>query len=243
LSVDPAIVELRAAAGTQQAGVFQVINDVEQPVTIAVELERLSHSGYASHSPEAWLDVSPSTLRLGPHEQARVRYVVAVPAEAEGELAAEVVFVQGGLGASSGGIQVRFGMALYVSIAGTERLDLRAEAMHLQPGTPPTVVVPIANEGNVHCRPEGTVRVHTGDGELLSVGRLSRGRPASPGRVDRFSVALDRVPLAPGTYRLAVDLTCPSTAQLPARLQVEQTGYLDERGQWHAPSPPAPATH
>ena len=232
LSVEPTVVELRAAAGASATGVFHVFNDAETPATILVEPQPISTTSYGRRPPTDWLTLSPSTLTLAPKQRGEVSYRVHVPSDTNGELAAEVVFVQNLSGTAGNGVQVRFGMAMYVSVAGTERLQLLAEPLRLQTGHPPSVLIPIANQGNVHCRPEGSVIVIGDKGETLAHGMLGRGMPAPPGQTAHFTAPLSEADLPPGTYRLQLDLECHATADLPARWAIEQTGRLDETGQW-----------
>lgn len=240
VSVNPTVVELRAATGTQTRGVFRVTNDTDQPVAITVELEPLAPTSYAPRRPDEWVQVTPTALSLAPNEQAEVAFVVSIPPETIGELAAEVVFVQS-LGAGSpGGIQVRFGMALYASVAGTERLELEVGSVELRRGTPSTVRIPITNRGNVHCRPAGTVAISTTGGRLVTQGVLPLGFPAPPGRIERFSVALPPADLPDGSYRVSLDLTCACAAELPAKVVTEQQGTLTNDGRWIPERPQNP---
>jgi len=232
LSVSPTVVELRLAVGATAQGAFQVVNDTQSPVTLSVEVESLAPASYAPLSPDQWLQVSPATLTLAPRQQAEVAYVVVVPHDLSGELAAEVVFVQHVSSGSATGLQVRFGMAVYISIAGTERLQLKAGSLRLQNGQPPTVLIPLTNDGNVHCRPEGSVVVRNGHGEILAHGTLTRGMPAPPRRVEHFTIRLAAPVFAPGMYQVTADLTCYATAEPPAHVIVETTGELSPDGQW-----------
>ena len=242
LSVEPTVVELRAATGAQASGVFHVFNDAEEPATILVEPQPISTASYGKRPPQDWLTLSPSTLTLAPKQKGAVSYRVRVPSDTSGELAAEVVFVQNLSGTAASGVQVRFGMALYVSVTGTERLQLLVEPLRLQGAHPPSVLVPITNQGNVHCRPEGSVVVTGDKGAAIAHGTLSRGMPAPPGQTAHFTVPLSEADLPPGTYQLQLDLRCRATADLPARWTVEQTGRLDETGQW-IPAHDAAAIH
>ena len=232
LSVSPTVVELRAEAGAEVRGVFQVVNDTEESLRITVEREVLSSTGYIQCPPEEWLELSPSTLDLKPHQQAEVAYHVSVPQETSGELAAEVVFVQPiSNNGANGGVEVRFGIALYVSILGTEHLSLTIGPMSLQAGHAANVRIPITNRGNVHCRPEGSVTVSKMNGTVLAQGRLARGMPAPPGRLEAFTVALPNASLGPGTYRLTADLTCEGAGQVsPGQWTTQQLDELDNAG-------------
>ncbi len=231
LSVEPGVVELRAHAGTPAEGVFHVTNDTEEPVEVSVVLESLA-AGYAPAAPGEWLQVSPTHLQLSPGSRQDVAYTVRVPTEARGELAAMVVFEHS---VGAGTVQVRFGMALYAAVAGTEALELTLDPMQLIPGSPAFVRIPVTNRGNVHCRPEGTVTVTGADGMVQGRAVLPVQMPAHPGSTAHFSAALPATPLPPGDYELLADLTCQSVAVTPVPLRARQAGQLDADGRWSVP--------
>lgn len=240
LSVDPPVVELRAAAGSRVNGAFRVTNDTTGPILITVETERLSPTGYVQRHPQEWLEVTPSRVSLAPGEATEVAYRVFVPEGIEGELAATVVLVQElGSQHEGVGVQVRFGMALYVSIAGTEQLDLRVEHMTLEPhDESPHAWIHLVNQGNIHCRPEGSIIVEDAQGQAIAQGRLLRSLPVHPGQPASFAVPCPGLRADPGTYHLRVDFTCFSVAQLPSHVSVVHSGTVDETGQWTPTDPP-----
>lgn len=233
LTVSPTVVELRAKAGAKARGTFTITNETSEPIAISVEQEPLGAPGYLPRPPAEWLTLSPRSFALKPGEEIDLGYVVKVPKDVPGgELAAEVVLVHEP-GGPSGGLQVRYGMALYVSILGTERIDLEVGSLSLHPGDVPIVSIPITNHGNVHCRPEGAVSIARGDGTAVAHGQLTRGMPAPPGELSRFTVGLPGVTLTAGTYRIGAALSCHAVAPLPGRWTVEQVGQLTaDDGHW-----------
>ena len=90
----------------------------------------------------------------------------------------------------------------------------------------------IANHGNVHCRPEGTVRVLDADGQQLDQQLLPRGMPVSPSGSASFSVPMPAVRAAPGAYALTAELGCHTVAGLPVQLTASQSGRLTESNDW-----------
>lgn len=224
LSVTPNVVELRAPVGDAVTGAFEVVNETAAPVRVQMELEPLLGSGPL---PDGWLQVTPHAFELAPGATTEVRYAVSVPEQQSGELSAMVVFAQ----EPSGGLQVRFGSALYVSVRGTERLAATLEPMMMDGGAETVVRVPVTNTGNVHCRPDGRVRLSRGP-TTVSESTLSMGMPALPGRTEGFRVALPGGPFAPGAYQLSVDLACHATGLTPLVLTASQSGRVDANGSW-----------
>lgn len=224
LTVTPSVVETRAKAGEVVTGAFEVVNETATPVRVQMELEPLLGSG---PTPDGWLQVTPQSFELAPGATTEVRYAVSVPEQQSGELSAMVVFAQ----APSGGLQVRFGMALYVSVRGTERLAAALEPMTMDGGAETVVRVPVMNTGNVHCRPDGRVRLARGTA-VVSESALPLGMPALPGQTEGFRVALPGGPFAPGAYQLSVELACHATGLAPLALSASQSGRVDAAGTW-----------
>ena len=243
LSISPPVVELRVSAGARAEGSFLVRNDTQQPLVLTVETEALSSQGYLQRPCADWLQVAPDRLVLEPGQQDEVRYVVSVSAGAQGELAAEVVFVQAFSSPETGGVQVRFGAALYASIEGTERLSVRAVNVGLHTDREAADVrFRLENTGNVHCRPEGELTVDDGAGRVVARGVLPRSAPAHPAHTDVFIAPLAGVRLAPGPYHVTADLTCAAAADVSATVHVDARGTMDDAGQWHeiSTNPPSP---
>ena len=231
LSVDPSIVEQRAAPGAALEGAFRVRNETDQPVAVRVEMESIASRGYLPLAPAQWLALTPERLELAPGQTRDLSYRIRVPAQAAGELAAEVVFVQD---MTSAGLQVRFGMAVYVSIEDTERVSLEMERMELRVGGDDSVSawMQIANHGNVHCRPEGLVQVADASGGVMDRQPLTRGMPAPPSGSASFSVPMPSVRAAPGAYRLTAEVGCHTVAGLPVQLTATRFGQITESRGW-----------
>lgn len=240
LTIGPSVVELRAPAGGEASGQFTVGNDTNGPILVIMETEPLTSKGYAPIEPSVWLSVRPSSVIVQAGESAQVAYAVRVPHEAAGELAAEVVFVQH-IGMERGGVQVRMGMAVYAAVAGTERLAASIEQMALQTGKDGAhIQLRIANRGNVHCRPEGLVRLLSADGQVTAQGRLNRGMPIHPDAVGTFTVPIN-VP-EPGAYQITADLACHGSAD-PVRLTAVQQGELNAAALWSPSNAAAASAH
>lgn len=235
LTIGPSVVELRAPAGGRATGQFTVSNETSGPILVMVEAEPLAPKGYVPVEPSVWLTLTPSSVILQAGESANVAYAIHVPHDAAGELASEVVFVQH-IGADKGGVQVRMGMAIYTAITGTERLALSLEHMALQAGKDGGhIQMRVANQGNIHCRPEGTVSLTAADGRVVAQGKLNRGMPIHPEGAGTFMVPIT-LP-EPGSYQLAADLTCQASAESPVRLTSVQQGAFNAAGSWVASTP------
>ena len=225
LGVSPTIIELQAAPGSSSHGAFAVTNETGAPIVVTVEIEAMGPSGYAGRDLSKWLAVSPAHLELAPGQSQDVAYTIAVPTGESGELAAEVVFVQN---VGAGSVQVRFGMAVYMSIKGTERLDLAIEEMALRRSREglASAWLRIANHGNIHCRPEGQIRVWHADGTLMSEQAMIRGMPVPPGGTSSFQVEFPSLRIDPGTYDLEAELSCYARAGIPVTLRAKQAATI-----------------
>ena len=230
MTVSPSIIEQRAAPGSTLEGKFHVRNETDQPIAVRVQTEPIGQ-GYAPLAPSHWLVLAPDRLDLAPGQESSLAYQIRVPKKAAGELASEVVFVQD---MPSAGLQVRFGMAVYVSIEPTERLALDVERMELRVSGDRSVSawMEIANHGNVHCRPEGTVRVLDADGRQLDQQPLIRGMPVPPSGSASFGVPMPALRVAPGAYTIGAELGCHAVSGIPVQLSARRSGRVTDSYGW-----------
>ena len=223
IAVDPTVIELSLPPGGRHEGAFQVLNDGDAPLRVRVEVEPLS-AAYAPCAPAEWLTLAAETVDVPPSGRVDVPFTVQVPNGTSGELAAMVVFIQDA--PEAGGLQVRFGTAIYAAVRGTEELALEFGEPYMLSGPPPVLLLPVANHGNVHCRPTGPVRVRSGT-ETLGEVELAVGMPVAPGSTERFRVPWPGA-LTPGRpYAVEVAWTCARREDPPAPLHGRFTGTWD----------------
>ena len=223
ITVDPTVVELSLPPAGRHEGAFHVLNDGDAPLRVRVEVESLS-AAYAPRAPADWLTLAAETVDVPASGRVDVPFTVQVPDGTSGELAAMVVFIQDAPG--DGGIQVRFGTAVYAAVRGTEELALEFGEPYIISGPPPALLLPVTNHGNVHCRPTGSVRVRS-DTEMLGEAELAVGMPVAPGGTERFRVPWPGA-LAPGRpYAIEVAWICERREDPPVPLQGRFTGIWD----------------
>lgn len=224
LSVSPSVVETQAAAGESARGTFVLVNDGDAELRLRVETEPLVGAG---PPPESWLQLGAHELTLAPGASGEVAYEARVGPAQVGELSAMVIFTH-----DTPGLQVRYGSALYVGITGTEQASARIDALSVHGGGPSMMArVQVANQGNVHCRPEGRVTLADAAG-VRSTGMLPIGMPVLPGRDGAFTVSMTGGPFPAGPYRLEAALQCHAIGLPPVLLDAARTGRIAEDGSW-----------
>lgn len=154
----------------------------------------------------------------------RVWYTIHVPTDVVGEIAATVsVCPHEKIG---GMIEQVFTVPLYVFIEGTEQYNgvIRATDIDIQP---PNVLcrVEIANKGNVHFRPEGTVTFYKGK-TRVGVCRIDEGWPVFP-QATRDIYGKGTFELEKGTYKMKVEMSYQQGSVFGIQ---EYTVAIDETG-------------
>lgn len=155
---------------------------------------------------------------------ARVWYTIHVPTDAVGEIAATVsVCPQEKI---AGMIEQVFTVPLYVFIQGTEQYNgvIRTTDIDIQP---PNVLcrVEIANNGNVHFRPEGTVTLYKGK-KIVGVCKIDAGWPVFP-QTTRDVFGKGTFEVEKGTYRMKVEMSYQQGSVFGVQ---EYTVAIDETG-------------
>jgi hypothetical protein len=56
--------------------------------------------------------------------------------------------------------------------------------------------------------------------------------PVLPGHAEHFAVPIAAPKISPGAYRVAADLTCRASTDLPGVIRAEQAGHLDATLRW-----------
>ncbi|WP_022798975.1 COG1470 family protein [Thermus islandicus] len=149
------------------------------------------------------LEVAPTALVLPPGGSAEVRVRVKAP-QGEGTLACLVVFSASPRPLERGGVRLsvrpELGLAVYLTLRGTERPAFRAKVG----GAGESLPLLLENPGNVLERVSGEARVF--DGEGREVARLPlEAVPVFPGGYRELFLRPDP-PLPRGRYRVALIL-------------------------------------
>ncbi len=209
ISVAPAIVEMQARTGKKYKGTLKVTNTKDHDVTVIIEVQEWwkAQTGLEGSQPGLWLTIPKKPFALKPGESRDVRYKVKIPKGVSGEAAAMVFFsINDRSGPSAPmNIQMRHGIPIYVFIKDTQKIEaslkpLSAFFVQQSSNTALQFTIPIANTGNVHIRPQGTISITASpDNEAVS-GDLEWGWPVYPGREHSFYATIRKEQWLPGTY-------------------------------------------
>jgi hypothetical protein len=210
LALSPVRLELSLPKGGEAVETVRLTNglDREEPLSVRLTPFTLTPEGGVVESPERnlcpHLTVTPTAFTVPPRGTAEVRLTLKAPPGAEGTLACLVVFTAGPRPTGLGGLRITaspsLGLAVYLTLRGTERPALRARVG----GEGKTLPLLLENPGNVLQRVAGEARVFDGEGK--EVARLPIAElPVFPGGYRE--VALEpEAPLPPGRYRVVLIL-------------------------------------
>ncbi|WP_105318557.1 hypothetical protein [Thermus tenuipuniceus] len=216
LTISPARVELFLAPGEPFAFPVVVQNGLprEEPLTVRLAPFRVREDGSVEIREEPSpggglcpaLQIRPTAFTVPPSGKVEVRVEGWAPGanEGQGTLACLVVFTAQPRPGRQGGIQVSLrpevGLALYVTLRGTEKASLRAGVG----GEGEALPVVLENPGNVLQRVNGEALVLNGEGKEVARLRLEEV-PVWPG--GRRKLLLEpKSPLPPGRYRVVLVL-------------------------------------
>lgn len=205
IAVEPVRQEIKVASGGEVQGSYFVYNVGKEPTHITVAprdwfvLEE--NKGLKIDS---WLRITPQELDLEPGERKEVKYEVAVPAGAIGELVAMISFIPRAEEEST--INVVFSVSLYVMIEGTEilkgeisKVDIRR--WEREGSSDLRLAVLVENRGNVHLRPKGKIVVEDRKGNEIKEIELTYGWPVYPGREHAYFGDWQGARLKSGEYK------------------------------------------
>lgn len=201
INVAPVVHEVYLDSGATSSGTWGVRNMTDHPMRITVQA--VAYEDYIRGRPDAaapeWIRISPVALTLEPGGETLVSYEAALPRERDGEAMAFVFFEEIG----SAMVQGRIGTAFYVLDRAALHPQLALSTIRLvddgRGGK--RFFMELANRGNVHVRPSGTVEIVDSAGAVAASAALREGMPVLPHGRDRFvTESLDRMP-PPGDYR------------------------------------------
>ena len=248
VEIEPLRLELTGAPGQTVTGTLAVTNRRAEAVRLAAKAGAYRYvftahtvppqNPHAQRLPscEAWLVTAPETLVEG-GATATLSYTVTIPADAQPPaaeyVAALLVDERPGQapaaeppgdtpGRGTVTILPRIAIPVYVFLAGHDTPQGRIAEFRADAGPQPGItrlLLTLANDGEVHVRPTGTVLVTDLHGAVVSRTPLGRTIPIFP----RFQEGIPLLlPLAPGRYTAVATVQLgPSGGQTvgPALLQ------------------------
>lgn len=209
LEVSPVIVEVSVRTESAASGSWTVRNRSMRPATAAVSA--ISYTDYSSGRRDApapsWLKLAPPSLTLAPGEESRVAWTILLPRGASGESLALAFFEE--KSRSPGTTMIgRIGTAVYALASGTARPAGFVREVRLQEDAKggEFLLIEIANTGNVHFRPTGTIEIRSAAAAVEATAVLVSGGSALPGTGTIFRTTAFP-PLSEGRHVLAWKIT------------------------------------
>ena len=186
ITVEPVRQEIKASPRKETQGSYFVHNVGKEPTHVTVApRDWFVLKENRGISVDSWLRITPQELDLEPGERKEVKYEVAVPTRAIGELVAMISFVPQAEEESM--INVVFSVSLYVMIEGTEilkgeisKVDIRR--WEKEGSSDLRFGVVVNNKGNVHLRPKGKIVIEERKGKEIKEVELTYGWPVYPGK-------------------------------------------------------------
>ena len=206
IGVEPTVIEISVSPGGKAKGVFTVVNDGDESVQVVVQPENWPRKKEAMDV-SSWLKIKPEEFKLGAKRVRKVKYKIRVPKDVEGELMSMVFFATTAPAGRVVNIRTRFGVALYVTVKGTEVLEGEILDFKVKKTTSKEkrekfhFTALVENRGNVHFRPRGKIIIENGEGKKLDEVEIQYGWPVFPKNRHLYDGYWEPEEILPGTYR------------------------------------------
>jgi len=206
IGVEPTVIEISVSPGEKAKGIFTVVNDGDESVRVVVQPENWPRKREAMDV-GSWLKIKPEESKLGAKGVRKVKYKIKVPKDAEGEMMSMVFFATTAPAGKAVNIRTRFGVALYVTVKGTEVLDGEISDLKVKKTASKEkrekfhFTALVENRGNVHFRPRGKVIIENGEGKRLDEVEIQYGWPVFPEDKQLYHANWETEEILPGTYR------------------------------------------
>jgi hypothetical protein len=204
VALGPMTKTIQLSAGSSEAVEYKLYNSGEEPVTVEISARtwfRLPENQDIEVSD--WLDIKTDKITLEPKHEHTLNFVVDVPKQAVGELAAMIYFTPEQ--EESQMLKTSYGASLYVFVKGTEIVEPRiGEVIISKRDETYYIAVAIENKGNVHFRPK--VKADITSGEFKETVVLPFGKPIFGGQDYVFAEKI--IKQLPKDAVFDVDVTC-----------------------------------
>lgn len=213
IGVSPSRLELQLSPGTTATETINLVSNANKTEHISVRIVDWTLSptgkvqflpgGSVQHSSRAWLHPEATAVDIPPGSSVPFRVSVAVPsgADLQGTYHAMVVFDVGAYAPSTKSniqmtVTTAIGVAVYVSISGTQRPQARLADMYR--GDDGSVVLVLSNGGNTLLRVSGQLEFRDQNGQTVDTASVEDA-PVLRGSERELHVAVP-TSLGPGYY-------------------------------------------
>lgn len=240
LEVRPGVVEESVPAGQSAKGKMIVRNNGDTEVLVEIEVrdEWADRTGLPSLPPSEWLDLKyPHPFVLKPGAAKEVAYTVTPPPSFAGEAMAMVVF--GGPTSNPGGgtgYRFRQGIPVYMLSTATVQgqIALASLQVYLNSLKQLEFAVELKNNGPVHVRPQGALKISNPRGIEIGAVSLAGGLPVFPTKNQKFYARDQQNAYPEGLYRGQLSVT----GEKGGLLLSGSLGFrIDKKGQVTVTSP------
>ncbi|MRR09577.1 hypothetical protein EG831_05800 [bacterium] len=215
--------EVTLAPGAAQTYNISVLNvDSTKPVKLRAYLMdwtlkpsgqlAVSKPGTVPYSNAAWIDVNPAEFEVPPRSEQIVRFTVRVPDSSFGSRWSILYFESQPDTTQQAMIGMRFkarvGSPIYITVPGTEvkQAELVGFSYRNTGDQSHDFTLRVANTGNVHLRPRGTLTVKNTAGTTVATASLS-DEVVLPQSQRALGVSLTQA-LPPGRYTAVIEMDC-----------------------------------
>ena len=187
LSISPGSMDMLVPKGENSLPSITVSNDSDKPMDFEVKLAGYGQGTGGSTevlepdtnplSAVSYVSFTPAEFSLEPGEAQEIYLTVSIPQGINGGRYAVVLVIATPRGGEPITTISRMGILVRLTVAGSHLIRQGSvELIGSEPvesGNPIPVEVTYANEGNVHCRVQGSVTVFDAQGDVLDVARTS----------------------------------------------------------------------
>ena len=213
IGVSPQVIEFVIDPDKTGVGEYEISNDGEEAIHVKVDPQDWfkKRLGLDTIPVEEWLTLTPMEFNVAPKSTEKVKFDIRIPSGYEGELAAMVFFEAQAINAGAFGVASRFGVSMYIAIDGTVDLDCSINYIKMTRRSSKNednevsdqdlmFILNIQNEGNVHVRPTGEIKIEDENGNEYVV-PMERGFPVYSKNAQDIIVLWKEADLTPGSYK------------------------------------------